>query len=173
MTFITDLQQIQTLATQRRDEFEVMRYLLQRDEISDQALDAIVESIAQPIINAIDCKTCGNCCNALTVYLTPQDGQRLETVIDVPLNMIISHDSQENVGEWGQFINSPCRFLNGKLCTIYDQRPESCRIYPVFTPDFRWTIDDLIEGAGLCPIIYHVLDKMTDEAERLSRQYNH
>jgi Fe-S-cluster containining protein len=169
MELITDLQQIKTLATKRRDEFEVMGYMLQREEMTDQALDAIVDAIAQPIIDAIDCLACGNCCHNLTVYLTPDDGARLEKVIDVPLSAIVSHDSQENVGEWGQFIISPCRFLDGNFCTIYEHRPESCRIYPVFTPDFRWTIDDLIEGAGLCPIIYHVLDKMTDEAERLSR----
>jgi Fe-S-cluster containining protein len=169
MTLITDLTQIKALATQRRDEFEVMGYMLQREEMTDEALDQIVARIAQPIIEAIDCLACGNCCHKLTVYLTPEDGERLKSVIDVPLSAIVSHDSQENVGEWGRFITSPCRFLAGNFCTIYPYRPESCRIYPVFTPDFRWTLDDLIEGAGLCPIIYNVLDQMTDEAERLSR----
>lgn len=169
MTLITDLAQIKTLAVQRRDEFEVMGYMLQLEELSDETLDEIVDKIAQPIINAIDCLECGNCCHNLTVYLTPEDGERLTQVVDIPLSAIVSHDSQENVGEWGQFIISPCRFLDGNFCTIYEHRPESCRIYPVFTPDFRWTMDDLIDGAGLCPIIYNVLDQMVEETEHLSR----
>ncbi len=169
MALITDLNHIQILARQRQDEFEVMGYMLQRETMTDEALDQLVDAIAQPIIDAIDCLACANCCRGLTVYLTLDDGERLETVIDVPLSAIISHDSQEAVGEWGRFIQSPCRFLAGNFCTIYRDRPESCRIYPVFTPDFRWTLDDLIQGAGMCPIIYNVLDQMTDETERLSR----
>ena len=56
-------------------------------------------------------------------------------------------------------------FLNGKLCTIYFRRPESCCAYPIFTPDFRWTLADTLEGAAVCPIIYHVLDALTKVLE--------
>ncbi len=165
---ITDLSAIQALAHQRRDEFEVMRYMLERDDIPDDALDALVDAIAEPIINAIDCTLCGNCCRSLDVYLTPEDAQRLAPVVDVPLAAIITHDSAQAVGEWATFQTKPCGFLNGTLCTVYAHRPETCRTYPALTPDFRWTLADTLDGAALCPIIYNVLDRMVLEAERLS-----
>ena len=158
MGLIIDLQQIQSLAQHHADDFEVLLHLLQLDdELDDARLDAFVEQIAAPIIRAIDCTQCANCCRSLDVYLTPADADRLAGVVDIPLTAIIDHEQAALVEEWGMLRESPCRFLDGRLCSIYDSRPASCRAYPVFTPDFRWTLADTIEGAALCPIICNVL----------------
>lgn len=170
MTLITDLTQIKQRAAERRDAFEVMGYMLQREAMTDAELDALVDAIAAPIIAAIDCTACANCCRVLDVYLTPDDAERLQPAVDVPLSQIIEHDIAAEVEEWGMFRARPCRFLSGTLCAVYDRRPETCRTYPALTPDFRWTIADAIGGAAVCPIIYNVLERMVDEAERLSRQ---
>lgn len=158
---ITDPAQLPHLAKQRQDEFEVLGYLLELHyEVSDQQIDRWVDEIVQPIVDAIDCTQCANCCRSLDVYLTQQDAQQLSSGIDISLDEIMTHidsDSAQQVGEWGKFQAKPCGFLNGKLCSVYAHRPETCRTYPVFTPDFRWTIDDTIEGASICPIIYNVL----------------
>lgn len=158
---VRDPNQLPHLAKQREDEFEVLGYLLELHyEVSDQQIDAWVDEIAQPIVNAIDCTQCANCCRSLDVYVTEQDAQRLSSGIDVSIDEIMTHidnNSAQHVGEWGKFRAKPCGFLNGKLCSVYAHRPETCRTYPVFTPDFRWTIDDTIEGASICPIIYNVL----------------
>lgn len=160
---ITDLAQIQQLAHQRHDDFEVMMYMLQLDDDMDDAtLDGQVEIVVEPIMAAIDCIQCANCCRVLDVYLTAADGDRLRDTVNIPLDKIV--ESAEHVGEWGKLHESPCEFLNGKLCSIYPHRPESCRTYPVFTPDFRWTLADLINGAGICPIIYNVLDRLATPA---------
>ncbi len=167
---ITDLDQIKHLAAARHDEFEVMRYLLElADELEDVVLDARVEATAAPIIAAIDCTQCGNCCRVLDVYLIPADAGRVAEGIDVPLAEIMMHyvddaSAKENE-EWGKFRIKPCAFLKGKLCSVYAHRPESCRTYPVFTPDFRWTLTDTIEGAALCPIIYNVLSAVAQQVE--------
>ncbi len=162
---IIDLDQLKQLANQHHDDFEVMRYLLEiDDDLPDTDLDAVVTTLAQPIIDAIDCTQCANCCRSLDVYLTESDAQRLAAGIPIPVAEIstryIDHKAAVAEGEWGQFRARPCAFLAGNLCTVYEHRPESCRIYPVFTPDFRWTLTDLIAGAGLCPIIYNVLIQM-------------
>ncbi|TVR22931.1 MAG: YkgJ family cysteine cluster protein [Anaerolineaceae bacterium] len=170
MTIITDLAQIKQLADQRQDDFAVMGYMLQREQMTDAELDALVDAIAAPIIAAIDCTGCANCCRVLDVYLTPDDAERLQPAVDVPLSQIIEHDAAAQVEEWGMFRARPCRFLRGTLCAVYPHRPETCRTYPALTPDFRWTIADSIAGAAVCPIIYNVLARMVDEAERLSRQ---
>jgi uncharacterized protein len=160
---ITDLAQIQQLAHQRHDDFEVMMYMLQLDnDIDDATLDAQVEIVVQPIVAAIDCTQCANCCQVLDVYLTEADGDGLHDAVTIPLNEVF--ESAEHIGEWGKLRSSPCRFLDGNLCSIYPHRPESCHIYPVFTPDFRWTLADLIDGAAICPIIYNVLDRLATPA---------
>ncbi len=173
-TPITDLDQIRQLAGQRRDDFEVLRYLLEADDdLDDIELDALVERIAAPIIAAVDCKQCANCCRSLDVYLTESDAQRLTDGIQIPVDEIITRyidrESATQVGEWGRFRARPCAFLNDTLCSVYPHRPESCRLYPVFTPDFRWTLTDTIQGAGSCPIIYNVLVALLDEVDSLVR----
>jgi Fe-S-cluster containining protein len=159
---ITDLNQIKHLAAQRHDEFEIMRYLLELDDDrTDAEIDAMVDEIAAPIIAGIDCTQCANCCRSLDVYLTENDVQHLADGIHIPVEDVIGHhidtELAAQVDEWGKFRTHPCAFLQGNLCSVYAHRPESCRLYPAFTPDFRWTLSDMIGGAGMCPIIYNVL----------------
>jgi Fe-S-cluster containining protein len=162
----TDLNRIATLAAARRDEFEVLRYTVEfiEDDLPDRALDRLVDELAAPIVEAIDCTTCANCCNSLDVYLTPADAAQLAEGLRIPVEDVISRhvdrESAASEGEWGKFRASPCSFLDGTLCRHYAHRPETCRTYPALTPDFRWTLADTLEGAGRCPIIYHVLDAL-------------
>ena len=155
---ITDYNLLPSLAKQHQDEFEVLGYTLDLlEELADEQIDAWVDTIAMPIVEAIDCTKCANCCRSLDVYLTETDASQLGSLIDVPIDSILDHVAAHRVGEWGTFKAKPCGFLNGSLCSVYSHRPETCRTYPMFTPDFRWTLDDTIEGASICPIIYNVL----------------
>lgn len=171
---LTNLTLLAQRAEERRDDFEVMQHLLlMDDDLDDGWLDAQVEALAAPIVAAIDCTQCANCCRSLDVYLTPDDAQRLADGIDVPLTAIldeIDHERAEKVGEWGRFKAKPCAFLKGNLCSVYSHRPETCRLYPQFTPDFRWTLDDALDGAGLCPILYNVLDALCQVVEDWLRE---
>ena len=172
MTLVTDLDAIKRLAHARHDEFEVMRYMLEAEDPSDETdakIDAIAEATAQPIIAAIDCTQCANCCRSLDVYLTRDDAKRLAQGVNVTLDEIetryVDRKAGAAVDEWGKFQAKPCAFLHGKLCSVYAHRPDSCRDYPVFTPMFRWILEDMIEGAALCPIIYNVLDAMQQQVD--------
>jgi Fe-S-cluster containining protein len=169
---ITDLDEIRRLADERRDEFEVLRYTLEGDDdLTDAEIDAAVDSIAQPIIAAIDCTKCANCCQGLLVSLVPEDAVRLADGIDIPVDQVVTQyvdlERGREVEEWGVFRHRPCVFLRDKLCSIYPHRPASCRTYPLFTPDFRWTLEHTIAGAGTCPIIYNVLSAMVMRADEL------
>jgi len=162
---ITDLDEIEQLARARRDDFEILRYQLEAmDDLDDAALDAFVDAVAEPIIAAIDCTQCANCCRSLHVYLTSEDAQRLADGLHIPLDAIetryVDHEAAAKEDEWGVFRARPCALLQGKRCSIYAQRPDACRRYPQFTPDFRWTLADTLDGAALCPIIYHVLSEI-------------
>ncbi|MDZ4764227.1 MAG: YkgJ family cysteine cluster protein [Chloroflexota bacterium] len=163
----TDLETIRTRADARRAEFDALCDRLQADDtIDDAELDARIDAIAQPIIAAIDCTACAHCCRTAQVALTPRDVARLARGLDTTPTAIIAdyvdRAAGKAVGEWGVMRASPCPFLKGKLCSIYAHRPESCALYPQFTPDFRWTLAHTIDGAGACPIIYNVLAAVVD-----------
>src|SRR5687768_13408464 len=134
---ITDLGYIAAQAAINADDNDAFRYYVEDDDLSDAELDQLVEEIATPIIAAIDCTQCGNCCRSLHVYLTPDDASRISNGLNIPLSEIqehyIDHDSAAQEEEWGMFKHQPCAFLNGKLCTVYQYRPQSCRDYPEFT----------------------------------------
>lgn len=165
---ITDLDTIKQLAAQQHDDFEVMRYMLQADDdINDSALDALVDAVAAPVIDTVDCTQCANCCRNLDVYLTPDDVSRLAAIVDTSLSHFIDYTKEKYPEECGLFRQKPCHFLEGKRCSIYPDRPESCRIYPAFTPDFRWALEDTIAGASHCPIIYNVLVRMLDKTDSI------
>lgn len=159
-----DLVFIATEAINRADDYDAFRYFVELDERTDAELDALIEKIAAPIIAAIDCKRCANCCRSLDVYLTESDAERLATGSFIPLEQLLNDTIDRNRAaaneEWGVFRHKPCQFLNGTLCSVYEHRPESCRMYPVFTPDFRWTLDEVLGGVGLCPIIYHTIEQL-------------
>lgn len=158
-------QNLALLAATRRDTFDLLRYTLEfADDIADADLDALVEAIAAPIVAATDCTQCARCCRALDVYLIPEDAVRLAAGlgcdVEQALAEYVDRESAAVEGEWGRLRGKPCPFLADGLCSLYAHRPESCRLYPAFTPDFRWTLEDLIPGAAVCPIIMQVLDAL-------------
>jgi hypothetical protein len=166
---ITDLDTLRQLAVERHDEFEVMRYTLEAEaDLDDALLDAWIDTIAAPIVAAIDCTQCANCCRVLDVYLVEEDAHRLASGLLIPLEEVQTRyiDPAAEVEEWGKLRQRPCAFLKGKLCSVYRHRPESCRLYPIFTPDFRWTLADTIAGAGICPIIYNVVSEVCAQVDR-------
>lgn len=161
----TNLDIIAAEAAQRADDYAAFSHYVEIQDLTDDELDTLVDHIAAPIIDAIDCTQCANCCRNLDIYLTESDGKRLSNAIDITLSSIVEHDHASANEEWGMFTRKPCIFLDGKLCSVYPARPESCRIYPVFTPNFRWTIDMILEGIGLCPIIYNVIRELQEELD--------
>ena len=55
----------------------------------------------------------------------------------------------------------PCPFLDGNLCTIYDDRPKDCRDFPhLHKRDMRSRSIALIENAELCPIVFNTLQRL-------------
>lgn len=175
MALITDLDTIQRLAAQRKDEFDVLRYQLQYDDdLSDEKIDALVDSIAAPIIAAIDCTKCANCCRGLTVQLGDDDIANLasateQSVENIRANFVDTETYSDDPDIVGTFKHKPCAFLNGKRCSVYAHRPEACRLYPQFTPDFRWMLNWMLEGVGKCPIIYNVLDVVSAQVDEWQR----
>ena len=169
--YITDLDEIRRLTDEQQDAFEVVGHMLEiYEEIPDDEVDRIVGEVAAPIREAIDCTECGNCCMKFQIHLLPPDVERLAAGIDVSINDIheryLTDEGCAEIEEWRRFKHSPCAFLDGKRCSVYEHRPETCRAYPEMT-DFRWLIGTYIEGARYCPIIYNTLVGMVQRVDEL------
>lgn len=172
-TLITNLDETRRLAAERRQVFEAMRDALDFDEtLPDDQLDALVESLAGPITAAIDCTQCANCCRSLDVCLIPSDVPRLAQGLDILLEAVqtryVDEATGQAQGEWAVIPAHPCPLLRGNLCSVYAHRPHACRVYPQLTPDFRYNMDDAIEGASHCPIIYNVLSALAERVNPAS-----
>lgn len=86
------------------------------------------------------CSGCGNCCRELRVPLTLADARRLPATAVAWLRP----DEVDMTGEPESFVLLPqgrrlmvlaqhqgvCAFLHADHCTVYEQRPSACRLYP-------------------------------------------
>jgi hypothetical protein len=164
----TDLDRIAALAIQRRDENQAFVYFIdivwEREGRTDAELDALLDEIAAEVIPQIDCTACANCCRSISVGLTPDDIPPLAVGLNLPADEVIARYVDRAAGarndEWGIIACSPCPLLDGQRCSIYAHRPQACRDYPAFTPDFRWLSGAILNGVGLCPIIYNVAERL-------------
>jgi Fe-S-cluster containining protein len=78
------------------------------------------------------CAKCGKCCRTNSpIYVTPLDLARIAEHLRVPYSELkrrlklipLRNGAYHMVGK-------PCPFLKGNLCSIYEARPEVCRLYP-------------------------------------------
>lgn len=165
---ITDLDRIAALAEARYDDTRAFTYYVEimwtREKRSTEDLDTLVDAIAAEVDAQIDCTACANCCRGLSVGLTKADIPPLAEALHLSPETVTDRYVDRKTGakhnEWGVFRQSPCVFLEGKRCSIYAHRPQSCRDYPAFTPKFRWLIDDIAAGANKCPIIFNVIERL-------------
>ncbi len=164
----TNLERIAALAEQQRDDLAAFQYYVEtmwfREQRSSAELDALVDRIAAGVIPHIDCTACANCCRALPVGLVPDDVPRLARGLDLPPDTVaggvVNRAAGARNGEWGVMCGPPCPLLRGKLCAAYAHRPQSCRDYPALTPDFLWLMEPILAGAGQCPIIFNVVERL-------------
>jgi Fe-S-cluster containining protein len=165
----TDLARVASLAA-RDDDLAFVYFvdiMWDREARPDAELDALVDRIAAEIVPQIDCTACAHCCRSIPIGLTPADIPILAQAVQMAPDQFAAHhvdrESAAADGEWGYFRAVPCAFLGGSRCSIYAARPRSCRDYPAFTPDFRWQMFSIIQGAAVCPIIFNVIERLKHE----------
>lgn len=82
---------------------------------------------------------CSRCCLNTNMVLTSRDVERIEKLGYDKRCFIIEQNG------WLQLKNQKgrCVFHNGNVCTIYEHRPEGCRLYPVvYSKDDRCAMLD-------------------------------
>ncbi len=92
-------------------------------EIAAQADRAVWEKI--------QCLDCANCCKTMTPAYNKADILRIATHLRMkPKDFIARWLKKEKDSEAWVNASSPCQFLDGNMCTIYEYRPEDCAGFP-------------------------------------------
>ena len=162
---ITDLVQIKLLGEKKRPENERFRRHLKSRDHSDRILRRIAENIEEQI----DCTVCANCCRVATVKLSERDIERLAHYFRISEAQFMAGYTVEDTEE-GRILRrsdeTGCVFLDGTTCTVYDERPDTCRRFPHLVRgagSIASRMWQFIDRACYCPIVYNSLEAFKQE----------
>ena len=140
----TDLLKIKRLAAIRENENLSFRAFLKgKDNVK---VDKIVHRLHKNIVAQIDCTLCANCCSKLKPELHEDDiavlSQMEKTTPEEYIAVYCEKDDFNDIS----FKTKPCRYLEGKKCAIYENRPKECRHFPHTDKDGFIFEDDIPPG---------------------------
>ena len=161
----TDLVQIRIEGEKKRDEnLRFRRFMKSRDHS-----DRILRRIAEGIESEIDCTECGNCCKVATAKLADRDVDRLARHFRIPRARVLADLTMQSEEE-GLILRrteeSGCVFLEGRTCSVYEARPESCQRFPHLVRgngSIASRMWEMVDRACYCPIVYNSLEAFKDE----------
>jgi uncharacterized protein len=148
-----DLLRIQQLSEEHDDENWEFRSWLK--QYAPRDIDALVKGLSQKYFALIDCTQCANCCQSLHIEFKKSELHAIAKT----LGQSIEAFQREAMSD-GQ-VTPPCPMLNGKLCTIYDQRPDVCRSFPhLEQAHFTSRLIGVIDNVAVCPIAFNAFEEL-------------
>lgn len=156
----TNLNRIEKLSIQRENENFRFRSFLKG--LDSRKVDRIVHRLHREITNQIDCLECGNCCHSLTPTVTSEEISHLAALENMDEETFEIQYLDIDQFQGSKFLKGlPCKYLNGKECTIYKDRPADCHSYP-HTHKWGFTRRTLsvISNYGICPIVFNILENL-------------
>lgn len=160
MDLVTGIDEIQRLAEEREEEnYRFRAFLKGYLDWSERRFDRVVHEIARMVMAEIDCTACTNCCRAMGTGLDSKE------IVRFARHLGISPSEFERcyvteVGLEGKAIaRAPCPFLDGCLCSIYEDRPKDCQEFPhLLKKDMLSRSLGLIQNSFNCPIVFNTLE---------------
>ncbi len=120
---------------------------------------------AEEVHDAIDCRTCAECCRVTEVRLAERDIEKLAKYLRVSEKQFLEEYTGE--GSDGELIlrrsERGCIFLDGNDCTVYDARPGNCERFPHLlrgAGSLESRMWDLVDRATYCPIVFNWFAKV-------------
>ncbi|MEA4975100.1 MAG: YkgJ family cysteine cluster protein [Paludibacter sp.] len=142
-----------------------IRYF-KKNKKSIEKMDVQIHALHDRYSAEIDCLSCGNCCRSLGPRITDKDVDRLAKHFRMKAVDFISQYLRTDEDGDMVFKTMPCPFLGAdNYCAVYENRPKACREYPHTDRKKFYQIYMLsVENASTCPIVYKVLQDLTDES---------
>lgn len=156
--------QIKRIGEKQRGENQRFRSWLKSHNFVERRFKAIAESVEE----SIDCTECANCCRVATTQIGTRDAERLARYLGVRVETLL-RDYTVEAGDEGRILRRKeggCVFLEGNLCSVYDARPDTCRLFPHLAKgngsllSRMWHMPD---RAVYCPIVFNSLEQFKTE----------
>ena len=157
----TNLSKIKQMAAKREDENFRFRAFLKSKE--SKKIDGMVHRLHAEIVPLIDCTSCGNCCNCMKPEVNKEDIKILAGLENIPSEKYMDNYCEEEYGDF-YLKDIPCRYIDGKKCSIYENRPGQCKRFPYTNqPDFISRLWGMISFYEICPIVFNLMEELKDE----------
>ena len=148
-----DLSRIQQLSQEHDDENWQFRSWLKQYAPDD--IDGLVKALSQKYFALIDCTQCANCCRSLQIEFQKSELHAIAKTLSQSIEAFEKQSMSEGM------VNPPCPMLNGKLCSIYENRPEVCRSFPhLEKPRFTSRLMGVIDNVATCPIAFNAFEEL-------------
>lgn len=145
-----DLKKIEQIAKQKEPENKSFQTYLK--EQNSENIDKIVHRLYEEVMNQIDCRDCGNCCQNLRPIASHKELSKFVT--------------EENIESFMYQKSFACKHHQNKKCTDYLNRPEECRLYPYLGEDhFITKTYSALINYEICPHVYNVLELLKIELD--------
>lgn len=153
--------QIRSLAEAKEAENTEFRRFLRHHHVPDQAFYDVAVELEQHI----DCQSCANCCRQTRVNVTDPEIARiaayLHDAVETELHEYVEEDPSDHRRILRQK-DDACVFLDGKLCLIYEARPDACHNFPHVDQHgstLGGRLSSVVRNAWICPILYNALEE--------------
>jgi uncharacterized protein len=158
---VTDLVEIRRLGLAKKDEnLGFRRYLSAQHRRIEE-----LQSLAAQIQPRIDCTACANCCRWSVVEVHRGDVDALASSFGVSFEEATRAYTCLDREDPGTRIlknaRGQCVFLRGNRCSVYPDRPKTCRDFPHLSfgsHSLGSRISSLARWIPLCPIIYNAFE---------------
>jgi len=112
------------------------------------------EQLALEILEYFECKRCCKCCREMPIHLNDEALERLYRIDGDALFDKMDDKEVDN------YLKTPCPYLKGNRCTIYENKPMSCRMFP-------FVVIRPVPTLQLCPMGKNIFE----EFKVLARKY--
>lgn len=159
----TDPQVVARLAGEREEEnWRFRTWIKSLPAARYRWINALAEELGRRAETQMDCRTCGACCRDNVVPVDDAEAERLAERIALPIlqfrkQYLTTTDEDEGLPAMDAH---PCAFLHGNECSVYEARPQVCRGYPYIGGDIASRMIGIIERAGVCPIVFEMLEQL-------------
>ncbi|MHC1611587.1 MAG: YkgJ family cysteine cluster protein [Candidatus Methanospirareceae archaeon] len=133
---------------------DLFRFTISQNLISMEKVRRKFEQLALAILEYFDCERCCKCCREMPIHLNDEDMERLGRIDGEALFDKMDEREVDN------YLKTPCPYLKGNACTVYESRPMSCRIFP-------FVVIRPVPTLQLCPMG----EKVFEEYKRLAWKY--